>query len=101
MPIAAHALNEPNGGGIADTQVPRGMYRNAGFDLQGTDPPCRCSCQAIALRSWNQIERNAVLPPAAMSEDNGPFVMERLPAFHPIEIIEDRPLMWPTSQADQ
>src|SRR6516164_2136577 len=30
-----------------------------------------------------------------MSDDNGPFVMERLPAFHPIEIIEDRPLMRP------
>src|SRR6516162_2255582 len=38
MPIAAHALNEPNSGGIADAQIPTGMHRHTWFDLQRTDP---------------------------------------------------------------
>src|SRR5215469_13389757 len=39
--IAANGLNKPDCRGIAYPEVPRGMHRSAGFDLQRTDPLLR------------------------------------------------------------
>jgi hypothetical protein len=39
MIVAANALNEPDCGAVADAQVPTGMHRNAGLNLQRTNAP--------------------------------------------------------------